>query len=171
MISSGSNNTFDGQGGSRNTIINNGLNTTFTNSVDITPHPFELNVKVDIGSGKDKFISTSISFNLFDFSVDLMSQDGALESLEKIDEMMSTVTGQLLNISNTINRLWSVTEAQSVKLDNLISARSTLQDVDIANESSQFVRYQILQSSSATLMASLRNLKAQNVLGLLNNIK
>ena len=171
MISSGSNNTFDGQGGLRNTIINNGLNTTFTNSVDITPHPFELNVKVDIGSGKDKFISTSISFNLFDFSVDLMSQDGALESLEKIDEMMSTVTEQLLNISNTINRLWSVTEAQSVKLDNLISARSTLQDVDIANESSQFVRYQILQSSAATLMASSRNLKAQNVLGLLNNIK
>lgn len=170
MISSGNNNTFDGQGGSRNTIINNGQNTTFTNTVDITPHPFELNIKVDIGSGKDKFISTSISFNLFDFSVDLMSQDGALESLDKIDEMMKTVQDQLLNIGATINRLQTVIEAQASKLENMISSRSTLQDADIATWSSNFIKSQILQQASSTLMSSSRNLKAQSVLGLLANL-
>ena len=170
MVSNGNNNTIDGEGGERNTLIDNGKNTVYTNAVDITPRPFELNIKVDIGSGSDKYISTSISFNLFDFSVDFSTAEGALESLESIDEMLSSVSDQLLNIGNTINRLESVSEAQSIKLNNLISFRSTMRDADIAEESSNYIRYQILQQASATLLASSRNLKAQNVMGLLNSI-
>ena len=170
MVSSGNNNTIDGEGGERNTLIDNGKNTGYTNAVDITPRPFELNIKVDIGSGSDKYISTSISFNLFDFSVDFSTAEGALESLESIDEMLSSVSDQLLNIGNTINRLESVAEAQSIKLNNLISFRSTMRDADIAEESSNYIRYQILQQASATLLASSRNLKAQNVMGLLSSV-
>ncbi|MEI3269499.1 MAG: flagellin [Candidatus Gastranaerophilaceae bacterium] len=170
MVSSGNNNTIDGEGGERNTLIDNGKNTVYTNAVDITPRPFELNIKVDIGSGSDKYISTSISFNLFDFSVDFSTAEGALESLESIDEMLSSVSEQLLNIGNTINRLESVAEAQSIKLNNLISFRSTMRDADIAEESSNYIRYQILQQASATLLASSRNLKAQNVIGLLGSV-
>ena len=170
MVSNGNNNTIDGEGGERNTLIDNGKNTVYTNAVDITPRPFELNIKVDIGSGSDKYISTSISFNLFDFSVDFSTAEGALESLESIDEMLSSVSDQLLNIGNTINRLESVSEAQSIKLNNLISFRSTMRDADIAEESSNYIRYQILQQASATLLASSRNLKAQNVMGLLNSV-
>ena len=170
MVSNGNNNTIDGEGGERNTLIDNGKNTVYTNAVDITPRPFELNIKVDIGSGSDKYISTSISFNLFDFSVDFSTAEGALESLESIDEMLSSVSEQLLNIGNTINRLESVAEAQSIKLNNLISFRSTMRDADIAEESSNYIRYQILQQASATLLASSRNLKAQNVMGLLNSV-
>ena len=170
MVSSGNNNIIDGESGDRNTLIDNGKNTVYTNAVDITPRPFELNIKVDIGSGSDKYISTSISFNLFDFSVDFSTAEGALESLESIDEMLSSVSDQLLNIGNTINRLESVAEAQSIKLNNLISFRSTMRDADIAEESSNYIRYQILQQASATLLASSRNLKAQNVMGLLNSV-
>ena len=170
MVSNGNNNTIDGEGGERNTLIDNGKNTVYTNAVDITPRPFELNIKVDIGSGSDKYISTSISFNLFDFSVDFSTAEGALESLESIDEMLSSVSEQLLNIGNTINRLESVSEAQSIKLNNLISFRSTMRDADIAEESSNYIRYQILQQASATLLASSRNLKAQNVMGLLSSV-
>ena len=170
MVSNGNNNTINGEGGERNTLIDNGKNTVYTNAVDITPRPFELNIKVDIGSGSDKYISTSISFNLFDFSVDFSTAEGALESLESIDEMLSSVSEQLLNIGNTINRLESVSEAQSIKLNNLISFRSTMRDADIAEESSNYIRYQILQQASATLLASSRNLKAQNVIGLLGSI-
>ena len=170
MVSSGNNNIIDGESGDRNTLIDNGKNTVYTNVVDITPRPFELNIKVDIGSGSDKYISTSISFNLFDFSVDFSTAEGALESLESIDEMLSSVSDQLLNIGNTINRLESVAEAQSIKLNNLISFRSTMRDADIAEESSNYIRYQILQQASATLLASSRNLKAQNVIGLLGSV-
>ena len=170
MVSQGNNNTIDGEGGDRNTLINNGNNTTFTNAVDITPRPFEVNIKVDIGSGDDKFISTEISFNLFDFSVDFSSSQSARESLEAIDDMLKSVNEQILNIGTTINRLETVLEAQSSKLENMISTRSTLRDADIAEESSSFIKYQILQQASATLIAASRNMRYENVLGLLGNI-
>ncbi len=170
MISSGNNNTVDGEAGERNTMINNGVNTIYSNVVDITPRPFEVNIKVDIGSGVDKFISTEISFNLFDFSVDFSSQEGALESLEDIDNLLNDVQDQLLNIGTTINRLDSVLEAQILKINNLISTRSTLRDADVAEESSNFIKYRILQEASATLMSTSRNLKTESVLGLLQRL-
>ena len=42
--------------------------------------------------------------------------------------------------------------------------------IRMAEESSNYIRYQILQQASATLLASSRNLKAQNVIGLLGSI-
>ncbi|DAA91236.1 TPA: hypothetical protein CPT87_04190 [Candidatus Gastranaerophilales bacterium HUM_5] len=45
-----------------------------------------------------------------------------------------------------------------------------MRDADIAEESSNYIRYQILQQASATLLASSRNLKAQNVIGLLGSV-
>ena len=169
LISSGSNNIIDGKEG-RNTLIDNGQKTTFTNAVDITPRPFEVKIKVDMGSGDDKYISSSISFNLFDFSVDLTSAESALESLSKIDEMMQSANEQLVNIGTLINRLQTVAQAQAAKLENLTSSCSTLRDADIADESSKFIKYQILQQASATLISSSRNLHAQNILGLLQNL-
>ena len=170
MISSGNNNTIDGEQGDRNTMINNGNNTTFSNVVDITPRPFEVKIKVDIGSGANKYITGEISFNLFDFSVDFSTTEGAQEALSTIDDLIKTVEEQLLNIGTLINRLESAAEAQSINLENLISSQSTIRDADIAEVSSDLVRYQILQSASATLMSSSRSLKAQNVLGLLSSL-
>ena len=81
--------------------------------------------------------------------------------------MIKDVQEQLLNIGTTINRLETVLDAQSMKMNNLISTRSTLRDADVAEESSNYIRYQILQQASATLMSASRGLRAENVLGLL----
>ncbi len=170
MISAGRGNIVDGETGERNTIINNGTGTVFSNAVDITPRPFEVNIKVDIGSGDNKFIHTQISFNLFDFSVDFSSQESARESLEDIDSLLENIQSQILNIGTTINRLENVLEAQTLKIDNLISTRSTMRDADIAEESSSFIKYQILQQASAVLMESSRNLRYENVIGLLSQL-
>ncbi|MBR1775688.1 flagellin FliC, partial [bacterium] len=42
----------------------------------------------------------------------------------------------------------------SVNIENLTSSRSTLQDADVAKESSNFIKSQILQQASATLLAT-----------------
>ena len=154
LISSGSNNTIDGEGGERNTIINNGKNTNFTNAVDITPRPFNLDLKIGIGNTESSIISTSISFNLFDFYTDLSTVDSALESITKIDEMLLTVENELLNIGTTINRLEMALREQDIKLENMISTRSTLRDADIAEVSSTYIQQQILQQASATLLST-----------------
>ena len=168
-VNSGNSNNIDG-GAGNNTLYDKGINTIYTNVRRIITSPFETDLKIDIGSGDDKFIHITIDFSTIGFTVDLSTAKSALESLEAIDDMLKTVSEQLLNIGSTINRLESVAEAQVLKLNNLISFRSTMQDADIAEESSNYIRYQILQQASSTLLASSRNLKAQNVLGLLSNI-
>ena len=52
------------------------------------------------------------------------------------------------------NRLTSVLEEISTQYENLVSSRSTLQDADIAEVSSEYIRQQILQQASATLLAT-----------------
>ena len=168
MISNGYGNNIDGEGGARNTMINNGDATIFTNVVDITPNPFELKVKVDIGSGEDKYITNSIGFNLFDFTIDFSSQQKALNCLEDIDTLLSSVRDELENIGTTINRLQEVQIAQSCKLENLISSRSTIRDVDIATESSNYIKYSIMQQACIALLSTLQNITPNIVLGLLN---
>ena len=53
-----------------------------------------------------------------------------------------------------MNRLESVLEEITISRDNLISARSTLRDADIAETSSQYIQQQILQQASATLLST-----------------
>ena len=52
------------------------------------------------------------------------------------------------------NRLLSVLEEINTKQDNLISMQSTIRDADIAEVSSEYIRQQILQQASATLLAT-----------------
>ena len=167
IVSGGTGNIIDGEAGGRNTMINNGKNTTYTNVVDITPCPFELMLKVDLGSDENSFINMSISFNLFDFYLDFSNPDNLSENLDKIDDLASQVEEQLVNIGSVINRLESVLESQSIQMENLLSTRSTLRDADIAKESSDLIKYEILQQASATLMAATRNLNREFLLGIL----
>ncbi|MBQ7764989.1 hypothetical protein IJ384_06470, partial [bacterium] len=172
MISNGSGNEILDTDAVRNTVINNGTGTVFgTNVVDITPRPFELNVKVGIGNGEGAVINTSISFSLFDFDVDLSSAESAVESLEAIDDLILKVSDELLKIGSSTNRLMMALDEQSIKIENMISSRSTLRDADIAKESAKMVQAQILQQAAATLMSSSRNVRQENVLGLLQGLR
>ena len=113
----------------------------------------------------------TIRNNLFDFRVDFTSAESTLSCLEEIDSLIANVDEQLLKIGSTINRLEMVIDEQNIKIENMISSRSTMRDADIAKESSEYIRYQILQNATATLMASSRNIRYENVMGLLYGIQ
>ena len=76
------------------------------------------------------------------------------KSLEKIDEMIASISSKELELGALQNRLESVLEQVGVAYDNLVSTQSTIRDVDIAEESSAYIRNQILQQASATLLAT-----------------
>lgn len=76
------------------------------------------------------------------------------DNLARIDEMIRTVSAKQTEFGSTQNRLESALEEISVKYENLLSSRSTLRDADIAEESSAYIRNQILQQASATLLAT-----------------
>ena len=52
------------------------------------------------------------------------------------------------------NRLESALETIGVNIENLTSTQSTIRDADIAEESSVYIRNQILQQAATTLMAT-----------------
>ena len=59
-----------------------------------------------------------------------------------------------VQLGSTENRLNSALDEISTQYENLVSSRSTLQDADIAEVSSEYIRQQILQQASATLLAT-----------------
>jgi len=171
LVNRGSSNVIDGQGSDKNTMIDYGINTNSTNVIDMTPDAFTCDLQVGLTSSQDSVISIEINFNLAGFDVDLSTTESAREALESIDEALARLSEQHLNIGATMNRLESVREAQMVQLDNITSSLSTIRDTDVAKESANLIRQQILQQAAASLLVQSRNLKQQSVLDLINSVK
>ena len=74
--------------------------------------------------------------------------------LSQIDNLIKTVSFKQTEYGAAENRLESALEEINTQYDNLVSSRSTLRDADIAGVSSEYIRQQILQQASATLMAT-----------------
>ena len=107
--------------------------------------------------GIDSSESSKLTFNTglgFTLNVDLMTQSGARTALEAIDNILSQLNDKQTELGSVQNRLESVLDSISVQYENLVSSRSTLRDADISEESSAYIKYQILQQASATLLAT-----------------
>ena len=68
--------------------------------------------------------------------------------------MMDILSAKQTELGAVQNRLDSALDEITTQYDNLVSARSTLRDADMAELSSQYIQQQILQEASATLMAT-----------------
>ena len=75
-------------------------------------------------------------------------------TLEKIDEMLNSVSAKQTEFGAVQNRLESVLDEIAIQRDNLVSSRSTIRDADIAEVSSTYIQQQILQQAAATLMST-----------------
>jgi flagellin-like hook-associated protein FlgL len=78
----------------------------------------------------------------------------AREFLTFIDDAIENVSGRTSLIGAYMNRVESAVDAISVQKENIVSANSSIKDADVATESSNYIKYQILQQSSATLLAT-----------------
>ena len=98
-------------------------------------------------------------------TLDLTFSIGSLEMLRNIgldngdyisitDEISASVSAKQTEFGAAQNRLESALEQISVQYENLVSSRSTIQDADIAEVSSEYIKMQILQNASATLLAT-----------------
>ena len=78
----------------------------------------------------------------------------AREFLYFIDDAIKNVTARTALIGAYMNRVESAVDAISVQKENIVSANSSIKDADVAVESSNYIKYQILQQSSATLLST-----------------
>ena len=78
----------------------------------------------------------------------------AREFLTFIDDAIENVSNRTALIGAYMNRVESAVDAISVQKENIVSANSSIKDADVATESSDFIKYQILQQSTATLLST-----------------
>ncbi len=107
-----------------------------------------------IDSSSSSKISLNISFALTVPKINLSTSENARNSLEKIDELIKRVNAKQTEYGAAHNRLESALESIGVSIDNLTSTQSTIRDADIAEESSAYIRNQILQQAATTLLAT-----------------
>lgn len=74
--------------------------------------------------------------------------------VESIDYYLKKIALKQTELGALENRLMSALEQIKVSYDNLVSTQSTIRDADVAEESSAYIRSQILKQASATLLAA-----------------
>ena len=115
---------------------------------------------LQIGINSDS--SSQISFELS--GIDISALDGLdleeANALSTIDEVLKSINAEQTKLGALENRLESALEQIGVSYDNLVSTQSTIRDADIAEESSAYIRNQILQQAAATLMTTANHTPA-----------
>ena len=131
------------------------------------PIPGAVRLQIGSDSCSTSAIYVDTSFDLGAFDVDFLSADSCAAAIEDIDEVLSRINTKRSEFGAVINRLSSILESQTTTIQNFTSAKSTIMDADIANESADFVKNQILQQTSSALLAQSQNLHASIVLSLI----
>lgn len=92
--------------------------------------------------------------NITTFAAACAASDTAASKLQTIDDAISNISARVTSIGSAQNRLESASSALDVQIENLTSSLSTIKDADVAEESSSYIKAQILQQASATLLAT-----------------
>jgi len=82
------------------------------------------------------------------------SDTNARAFLSSLDTAIDTVTERKTLIGGSQSAITSAMDAAEVMSTNLTSSSSLIKDADIAEESSNYIKNQILQQASATLLAT-----------------
>ena len=76
------------------------------------------------------------------------------KALDQVDNAIKTISTRQTQIGAYQNRIESASDALTVRYEQTTSALSTIRDADVAEESSAYIKAQILQQASASLLAT-----------------
>lgn len=107
---------------------------------------------ITLKQGEEFVDATKTGLGLTDAS--FTTDTKAREYLDSIDKAIETVTKAQTKIGGKQAAISSAIESANVMQTNLTSANSLIKDADIAEESSNYVKQQILQQTSASLLAT-----------------
>ena len=139
-----------------NTLTDNIPNNAVTKNENILH--FSTNLQIGIRGDEHSNLELSFNFSIIDFdsfrNIGLDNED----YFSKIDKCIKQISEAETKIGASQNRLESALDEIAIQYDNLASSRSTLRDADMAELSSQYIKMQILQEASATLLATANQL-------------
>ncbi len=98
--------------------------------------------------------------------LDISSLSGAQSALTSIDNALSSVNSALAGLGAVQNKLTYAKEQIQVMIENFTASESTIRDVDMASEMSNFTKNQILVQTSMAMLAQA-NALPQSIVQLL----
>lgn len=133
-------------------------------------------LQFQVGIRKEKNGGDRIAFRPNDYNVktselgidslNYTSIDDARDALDKVDNAMTKVLEARAKLGATQNKLGSTISSIAIAKENLSAARSRIADTDIAAETSELVRGNILQSAGVSVLTQA-NMAPQQALKLL----
>src|SRR5699024_4474690 len=88
----------------------------------------------------------------------ILTQEGANDALEKLDNSMNKVSMQRARIGATQNRLEHTVNNLATTRVNLTAAESRIRDADIEKEMMNYVKYQMLTQVSMAMLAQAQQI-------------
>ncbi len=171
--------TLDGGTGTAPGSFTIALNTAFDSTADVSAvtqsftgsSSLDLTFKLGTGTETEDSLSFTLdainttSLGLSGTSVDTASNSNA--ALEAVNNAIDTLNESRSNVGAAQNRLDFASSNLSVSVENAEAARSTLVDLDIAQEMTKFSSKQVLMQAGVAMLAQA-NQMPQNLLRLLN---
>jgi flagellin len=132
------------------------------------------NLEFQVGIRNDE--SDRIRFSSSDYDVttsalgvdgmDFSSVSGARKALDKVDAGMDRVFAARARLGAAQNKLQSTVNNLNIAKENISQARSRIADTDVATETSELIKNNILQSAGISVLAQA-NSSPQNALKLM----
>ena len=135
------------------------------------PIPGAVRLQIGSDSSSTSAIYVDTSFDLGAFEVDFTSADSCAAAIEDIDEALSEINRKRAEFGAVINRINTILTTQTITIQNYSASKSTIMDADIATESAEYVKNQILQQTSSTLLAQSENLHSSIIMSLIRLIR
>ena len=114
----------------------------------------KVGLQVGVNSTENSEIKFEAWFALDGLSQLMKTRMESDSSLGLIDGIMKQIEKKQTEYGAVENRLMSALDEISTQYENLVSTRSTLKDADMGELSSEYIKMQILQNASATLMST-----------------
>lgn len=145
-------------------------------------------MRVQVGTGSDaaaNSITVSDVFNDADAAgINLIGGSGTYSSvndalassisaanfLDDIDAAIDDVTSRMASAGAYGSRLDSVTDSITVQKENLTGVYSTIMDADVAEETANVTKQEILAQTSLAMFTQINNLQSSMVLSLINSL-
>ena len=115
--------------------------------------PTDTNFQVGINGDASSQINIDTNFR-YDLSAITKNGIESDEALNSINQFIDLLSRKQTELGAASNRLESALDSTLVSIENLTSSLSTIRDADVAKVSSDYIRQQILQQASATLLAT-----------------
>jgi len=119
-----------------------------------TPQKTGITLQVGIYADDSSQISFETSIDLGTLTFDVSTEESARQGLTDVDTKIAIISAKQTELGAIQNRLESAIDSIETNYENLVSSRSTLRDTDVAKESSEYIKQQILQQASATLLST-----------------